>query len=59
MGPLISILIAALAGATFFGFVAISNTLLALPMGALLGAAIAVAVVAFPQDLDYRERRAR
>jgi uncharacterized membrane protein len=49
--------ISAVVGAAVLGGVALTNTVLGLLMGALLGAIVAVAVFAFPLDLDYRERR--
>ncbi|MGB8364364.1 MAG: hypothetical protein ACLQUZ_19440 [Rhizomicrobium sp.] len=42
-------------GAAVVAALAAENTLLALFMGAGLGAAIALMIVAFPLDLSYRE----
>ena len=49
--------IAALSGAAVLAAVSESNILLGALMGAFLGATVAIAVFAFPLDLDYRERR--
>jgi hypothetical protein len=57
MSQLLIVVIAALGGAATFGLVAESNMLLGAFMGAVLGAAAAVMIAAFPTDLDYRERR--
>ena len=57
MRELVTVAISALLGAVLLGVVSATNTFLALPMGALLGAVIAIAILAFPQDLVYRERR--
>lgn len=57
MNRLLFALAATAAGALALGLLAETNTLLALFMGALLGGTTAVAVLAFPHDLDYRERR--
>jgi hypothetical protein len=43
------------AGAAIVAFLAEQNTILALFMGAALGSAVAVMIVAFPLDLSYRE----
>jgi hypothetical protein len=42
-------------GAALVAALAAENTLLALFMGAGLGGAIAVMILAFPHDLSYRE----
>lgn len=42
-------------GAALVAALADENTLLALTMGGILGAAVAVMIVAFPLDLSYRE----
>lgn len=47
----------ALAGAVVLAFAAETNTLLAILMGSMLGATVAIAAYAFPLDLDYRETR--
>ena len=57
MSQLLFVMIAAVAGAATLGLAAESNTALGVLMGAILGAAAAVMVAAFPTDLDYRERR--
>ena len=57
MTQLLAVIAGALGGAATLGFVAESNTLLGVFMGAILGAATAVMIAAFPRDLDYRERR--
>jgi len=59
MSPLFVTGISALVGAAVLGSVAETGFALALLMGAILGATIAIAAYAFPHDLDYRERRAR
>jgi hypothetical protein len=57
MSQLLTAMIAALGGAAMLGLAAETNTLLGAFMGAVLGAAAAVMIAAFPTDLDYRERR--
>ena len=57
MGQLLVMVIAALAGAGLFGVLAETNMLLGLFMGAIFGGTTALALYAFPLDLDYRERR--
>ncbi len=57
MSQLLTICVAAIGGAAVLGLTAESNMLLGAFMGAILGAAAAVMVAAFPTDLDYRERR--
>ena len=57
MSQLLVIAIWALIGAVTLGLMAESNMLLGVFMGAILGAAAAVVIAAFPTDLDYRERR--
>jgi len=57
MGQLLYVTIGMIAGAATLGLAAESNMLLGLFMGAILGAAAAVMIAAFPTDLDYRERR--
>lgn len=57
MGQIFIIGISGLAGAGVLGFVAESNTLLGMAMGGILGSSAAIAAIAFPTDLDYRERR--
>jgi hypothetical protein len=57
MGQLVVIGISALAGAALLGFVSANNALLGIFMGAILGGASAIGALAFPHDLDYRERR--
>jgi hypothetical protein len=42
-------------GAAIVAYLADQNTILALFMGAALGSAVAVMIVAFPLDLSYRE----
>lgn len=42
-------------GAVIVALLADENTVLALFMGAALGGAVAVMIVAFPLDLSYRE----
>ncbi|HUO92539.1 MAG TPA: hypothetical protein VMU22_06435 [Rhizomicrobium sp.] len=42
-------------GAVIVAWLADQNTSLALFMGAAIGAAVAVMIVAFPLDLSYRE----
>ena len=42
-------------GAAIIALLADENTILALFMGASLGASVAVMIVAFPLDLSYRE----
>lgn len=42
-------------GAAAVAYLAAENTILALFMGAGLGSAIAVMILAFPLDLSYRE----
>jgi len=42
-------------GALIVAYLADRNTSLALFMGAAIGAAVAVMIVAFPLDLSYRE----
>jgi hypothetical protein len=42
-------------GALLIAWLAASNTLLALFMGAALGGAVAVMILGFPLDLSYRE----
>jgi hypothetical protein len=53
----VKLAISALSGAAFLAAVSESDILLGALMGALLAATIAIAVFAFPTDLDYRERR--
>ena len=43
------------AGAAIVALLAEENTMLALFMGAAVGAAAAIMIVAFPLDLSYRE----
>lgn len=43
------------AGAAIVAFLAAENTILAAFMGAALGGAVAVMILAFPLDLSYRE----
>jgi hypothetical protein len=57
MGQLAIIGFSALAGAGVLGFMAETNTLTGILMGAVLGGTTAIAMCAFPTDLDYRERR--
>jgi hypothetical protein len=57
MGQLAIIGFSALAGAALLGLVAANDTLLGIFMGALVGGACAIGALAFPHDLDYRERR--
>lgn len=48
-------LLCALSGAAVVAYFAAENILLALFMGAVLGASVAVMILAFPLDLSYRE----
>jgi len=57
MGQLVIIGLSALAGAGALGFLAETGTLMGVLMGAVLGGTTAIALCAFPTDLDYRERR--
>lgn len=57
MGQLLIIGVAALAGAGLLGFAAETNTITGILMGGVLGGSTALALCAFPTDLDYRERR--
>jgi hypothetical protein len=57
MGQLLIIGLSAAAGAGALGFLAETGTLMGVLMGGMLGGTTAIALCAFPTDLDYRERR--
>ena len=57
MNRSVALTVSALSGAALLAAVSETNTVLGVVMGAFLGATIAIAVFAFPVDLDYRERR--